>query len=74
MLLLKVTECNLTAKNEIILKGKFKTNQLIYILSSYMKKYVLCSSCNSYKTILEKKEGIDYLHCTLCKSINPISL
>jgi len=51
---------------KIILKGKFKKEQLNAVVEAYMKDYVFCPVCNRPDTALTKEKGIQYLVCSSC--------
>ncbi len=54
----------------IVLIGKFKMDKIMYVLQSYIKKYVICNICNSSNTILEKNKDLRsyMIKCNKCNS------
>jgi translation initiation factor 2 subunit 2 len=54
----------------IVMIGKFTTNQIMHVISEYVKKYVVCNICNSTDTIMNKNKDIRsyYIACNKCKS------
>jgi translation initiation factor 2 subunit 2 len=43
-------------------------DQIESILIRYVKDHVMCKSCRSCKTVVEKVDRIHYLKCNACKS------
>jgi translation initiation factor 2 subunit 2 len=54
------------ADDKVILKGKFKNDQLNSLVEEYMREYVYCPVCNRPDTSLTKEKGIVYLTCSSC--------
>jgi len=54
------------ADDKVILKGKFRNDQLNALVEEYMKEYVYCPVCNRPDTALSKEKGIVYLTCSSC--------
>ena len=54
----------------IVMIGKFTSNQIMHVISNYVKKYVVCIICNSTDTILDKNKDLRsyYVACNKCKS------
>jgi translation initiation factor 2 subunit 2 len=54
----------------ILLIGKFKVNQIKNVISEYIKEYVICNTCKSTDTTLEKNKELRsyYVSCNKCKS------
>ena len=48
------TEVSLNEKNQLVMKGRFTAKQIQAILKNYLKDYVKCNNCKSYKTSLER--------------------
>jgi translation initiation factor 2 subunit 2 len=48
------TEVNLNEKNQLVMKGRFTAKQIQAILKNYLKDYVKCNNCRSYKTGLNR--------------------
>ena len=69
------TEVNLNEKNQLIMKGRFNAKQIQNILKNYLKDYVKCKNCRSYKTALEKDTStrLYILKCNACGSSNSVS-
>ena len=68
-------ENNLNEKNQLVLKGRFTPAQIKNILKNYLKEYVKCKNCKSYKTELEKDSAIRsfILKCKACGASNSVS-
>lgn len=54
----------------IVMIGKFTNNQIMHVISEYVKKYVVCNICNSTETIMDKNKDLRsyYILCNKCKS------
>lgn len=54
----------------IVMIGKFTKNQIMHVISEYIKKYVICNICNSTDTIMDKKKELRsyFVSCNKCKS------
>ena len=54
----------------IVMIGKFTSNQIMHVISNYVKKYVVCIICNSTDTVLDKNKDLRsyYVACNKCKS------
>jgi translation initiation factor 2 beta subunit (eIF-2beta)/eIF-5 len=54
----------------IVMIGKFTINQIMHVISEYIKKYVICNICYSTNTIMDKNKELRsyYICCNKCKS------
>jgi translation initiation factor 2 beta subunit (eIF-2beta)/eIF-5 len=54
----------------IVMIGKFTKNQIMHVISEYIKKYVVCNICYSTETIMDKNKELRsyYICCNKCKS------
>jgi translation initiation factor 2 subunit 2 len=54
----------------IVMIGKFTKNQIMHVISEYIKKYVICNICNSIDTIMDKNKELRsyFVLCNKCKS------
>mmetsp|Transcript_7649 Transcript_7649/g.18621 ORF Transcript_7649/g.18621 Transcript_7649/m.18621 type:complete len:190 (-) Transcript_7649:2169-2738(-) len=71
------TTASIQDSGALVLKGKFQPKGFENILRNYIKEYVLCGSCQSSITILEKdiETRLIFLRCTRCqawRSVNQI--
>ncbi|ETO03611.1 translation initiation factor if-2 betam beta subunit ZnR [Reticulomyxa filosa] len=71
------TDGNLNADNNLILKGRWKTQQIQSILTKYIKEYVRCSNCRSPETNMTRDAStrLFILSCNVChakRSVEPI--
>jgi translation initiation factor 2 subunit 2 len=48
--------------------GMFRQNQIMDVITNYIKKFVLCESCKSGHTELIKIDRITFISCNSCKS------
>jgi len=62
------TDGNLNADNNLILKGRWKTQQVQSILTKYIKEYVRCDNCRSPETSMSKDAStrLYFLSCNVC--------
>lgn len=69
------TEVNLNEKNQLVMKGRFLQKQIQSILKNYLKDYVKCKNCKSYKTELERDAStrVHILKCKACGASNSVS-
>jgi translation initiation factor 2 subunit 2 len=73
---LKTGEWMSASKSDgIVMIGKFTPAQIMNVISNYVKKYVVCSICNSTDTILDKNKDLRsyYVECNKCKSQHVIN-
>jgi translation initiation factor 2 beta subunit (eIF-2beta)/eIF-5 len=54
----------------IVMIGKFTKNQIMHVISEYIKKYVVCNICYSTETIMDKNKELRsyFVFCNKCKS------
>ncbi len=54
----------------IVMIGKFNNNQIMHVISEYVKKYVICNICKSTDTTLDKNKDLRsyFVCCNKCKS------
>jgi translation initiation factor 2 subunit 2 len=54
----------------ILLIGKFKVSQIKNVIAEYVKEYVMCNTCKSTDTILERNKELRsyFVSCNKCKS------
>ncbi len=64
------TTGSLNGTNQMIIKGKFNTEEVKTIFLKYVNDYVRCPACKSLNTTLEKKERITRIDCKRCTSSN----
>jgi len=50
------------------INGMFKQNQIMDVITNYIKQYVICESCRSGHTDIIKIDRISYISCKACKS------
>jgi len=58
----------LNMKEGLILHTKCRDRQLKSLIGKYYTKYVICRSCNSDNTCMEKMKGISKLHQITCNN------
>mmetsp|Transcript_39812 Transcript_39812/g.77969 ORF Transcript_39812/g.77969 Transcript_39812/m.77969 type:complete len:189 (+) Transcript_39812:39-605(+) len=71
------TPVSIQDSGALVLKGKFQPKGFENILRNYIREYVLCGSCKSSNTILEKdiETRLIFLRCFRCqawRSVNQI--
>jgi translation initiation factor 2 subunit 2 len=62
------TSGSIDGNNTLILKGKFQVKQMENILRRYIKEYVMCHTCKSRDTRLQKSDRLQFLQCDSCHS------
>jgi len=62
------TNGSIDANNALIIKGRFQQKQIESVLRSYIKEYVICKTCRSPDTLLQKEERLSVLLCSNCRS------
>ncbi|CAI2379517.1 unnamed protein product [Moneuplotes crassus] len=67
-------ESNLNEKKQLVIKGRFSSQQVKQILKNYLKEYVKCNNCKSHNTDLEKDAAIRsyILKCKACGATNTV--
>lgn len=71
------TSGSLDGQNRLIVKGRFQPKAFEGVLRRYMNEYVLCNSCKSPDTLLDRDSGtrINFLRCQQCgasRTVAPI--
>ncbi|KAI6653853.1 Eukaryotic translation initiation factor 2 subunit 2-like [Oopsacas minuta] len=54
--------------NQLIIKGKFNGAQIETVLRAYIREYVICHTCRSPDTVLQKDHRLHFLQCETCGS------
>lgn len=54
--------------NQLVMKGKFQQKHIENVLKRYIKEYVICHTCRSPDTILNKETRLFFLQCMTCHS------
>lgn len=62
------TNGSIDANTALIIKGRFQQKQIESVLRSYIKEYVICKTCRSPDTLLQKEERLTVLFCNNCRS------
>ncbi|CAF1564349.1 unnamed protein product [Rotaria magnacalcarata] len=62
------TNGSIDANNALTIKGRFQQKQIENVLRSYIKEYVICKTCRSPDTSLQKEERLSVLLCNNCRS------
>lgn len=62
------TNGSIDINSALIIKGRFQQKQLESVLRSYIKEYVICRTCRSADSILQKEERMTFLSCNTCQS------
>lgn len=62
------TNGSIDANNALTIKGRFQQKQIENVLRSYIKEYVICKTCRSPDTLLQKEERLSVLLCNNCRS------
>ena len=66
----EVTQKSSSLTQGLILLGKQRDKKILPLIEKYMKEYVVCKYCNSYKSKLKKDETIRkyVFNCKVCNS------
>lgn len=66
----EVTQKSSSLSQGLILIGKQKDKKILPLIEKYMREYVVCKYCNSYKSKLKKDETIRkyVFNCKSCNS------
>jgi translation initiation factor 2 subunit 2 len=66
----EVTQKSASLTQGLILLGKQRDKKILPLIEKYMKEYVVCKYCNSYKSKLKKDETIRkyVFNCKVCNS------
>jgi translation initiation factor 2 subunit 2 len=68
------TEGSVTAKGELVIKGKFELKHLEAVLKKYYTNYVVCKVCEGFDTVLEYNETrVFTLRCVGCRSVYSVA-
>jgi len=62
------TNGSIDINSALIIKGRFQQKQIESVLRSYIKEYVICKTCRSADTNLQKEERLTVLFCNNCRS------
>lgn len=58
--------------SRLVLKGRFKDEELNKRLEFYVKTYVLCSECGKPDTHLVYQDGVLFIRCEACGARAPV--
>ena len=62
------TTGSIDGNNCLIVKGRFQQKHFESVLRKYIKEYVMCHTCKSSETELQKAERLFFLQCKTCGS------
>ncbi|KAF4520290.1 hypothetical protein B566_EDAN004349 [Ephemera danica] len=62
------TNGSVDGNSQLIIKGRFQQKQIESVLRRYIKDYVMCKTCRSPDTILQKDTRLFFLQCETCGS------
>lgn len=62
------TSGSVDQNNQLIIKGRFSQKQIETVLRRYIKEYVVCATCRSPDTMLQKDTRLFFLQCETCSS------
>ena len=51
-----------------MIKGRFRTEQVINVTTNYLREYVICPTCKSFTTCLKKEGRLTFLCCEQCQT------
>jgi translation initiation factor 2 subunit 2 len=69
------TSSSVDSKERLLIRGKFKGEELNKVLSKYINEYVICKVCGSKDTTLVKEQKLFFVVCesTSCQSRRTVS-
>jgi len=62
------TTGSIDANKCLVIRGRYVQKHLEVIIRHYIKEYVACASCKSFKTTLSKDNRLHFLTCNECHS------
>jgi len=62
------TSGSLDANKCLVIRGRYMAKHIEHLIRKYMKDYVICASCKSFKTTLSKDNRLHFLTCNECHS------
>ena len=62
------TTGSLDANKCLVIRGRYMGKHIEGLIRHYIKEYVACSSCKSFKTTLSKDNRLHFLTCNECHS------
>jgi translation initiation factor 2 subunit 2 len=66
------TTGSLNINKQLIIKGKYKETGLILLIKNFIRKFVICHSCKTMDTNLEKTNKKYIINCNNCKASNNV--
>jgi len=67
------TQGSLDGNQRLVIKGKFQPNQIETILKRYIAEYVMCKTCKSAESVLQKENRLYFVTCQSCGSKRSVS-
>lgn len=64
---LQPKKLSINAKNELLIRGKYNTQQVKTVLSNYTNEYVKCKTCGDLDTAFSTTQGILNVECKKCQ-------
>lgn len=62
------TTGSLDANRCLVIRGRYLAKHIEVLIRHYIKEYVACASCKSFKTTLSKDNRLHFLTCSECHS------
>ena len=62
------TEVNINQAGGLVIAGIFKPQNIMTIISNYIKEFCTCSECKSCDTLLIKEGRLRFIKCNRCLS------
>lgn len=66
-------EGNLDGSERLVIKGRFQPKQIESVLRRYVTEYVLCGTCKSPNTALDKQDRLYFVRCRSCRSSRTVA-
>ena len=61
------------SEGKLILKGKFRSEQLQRVITEYTNRHVLCKECKRPDTKVIESKGVKMLKCEACGAVSPVA-
>jgi translation initiation factor 2 subunit 2 len=62
---------SIDSKSQLLINGRYRANHIESIIKQYVKRYILCKNCKSYKTEMLKQGSKCMIICKNCQSSFP---
>ncbi|KAI3659181.1 hypothetical protein MP638_006963 [Amoeboaphelidium occidentale] len=67
------TQGSVDGAARLVIKGRYQQRQIENVLRKYIDEYVMCKTCKSTDTHLNKENRLSFLHCDTCGSSRTVT-